>query len=230
MNEELNILNLEARPLNLTKLNKLKHLSYLIIKRTFDIICSLFGLLILIPLALVIKIIYILNKDFNKIFYSQTRIGKNGKEFKMYKFRTMIPNADKVLEELLEKDEKAKEEWNKNQKLDNDPRITKIGKLLRKTSLDEVPQFLSIFKNEMSLVGPRPLIPNELDNHNGNHKIYEAVKPGITGWWACNGRSALDYKDRLELEYYYVQNRNLKLDIKCIYLTIAAVLNKKGAK
>lgn len=230
MNEELNVLNLEARPLNLTKLNKLKHLSYLIIKRTFDIICSLFGLLILIPLALVIKIIYILNKDFNKIFYSQTRIGKNGKEFKMYKFRTMIPNADKVLEELLEKDEKAKEEWNKNQKLDNDPRITKIGKLLRKTSLDEVPQFLSIFKNEMSLVGPRPLIPNELDNHNGNHKIYEAVKPGITGWWACNGRSALDYKDRLELEYYYVQNRNLKLDIKCIYLTIAAVLNKKGAK
>ena len=230
MNEELNILNLEARPLNLTKLNKLKHLSYLIIKRTFDIICSLFGLLILIPLTLIIKIIYILNKDFNKIFYSQTRIGKNGKEFKMYKFRTMIPNADKVLEELLKKDEKAKEEYSINKKLKNDPRITKIGKILRKTSLDEFPQFLNTFLGSMSFVGPRPYLPREKKEMGYYYNRIIECKPGLTGLWQISGRSNLTFIERLKIEQQYSSNRNLKLDIKCLLKTINTVLSKKGAE
>lgn len=167
--------------------------------------------------------------DFKSIFYTQKRIGKDGKFIYMYKFRSMVPNADEVLKELL-KDPKYKKEWDKNQKLDDDPRITKIGKIIRKISLDEVPQFINVFKGDMSLIGPRPLVEGELDAHNGNHEIYEKVKPGITGWWACNGRSATDYDERLKLEYYYAENASLSLDIKCIFRTIKAVISRTGAK
>ena len=121
-------------------------------------------------------------------------------------------------------------QMNKYQKFENDPRITKIGNILRKTSLDEVPQFINILKGDMTMIGPRPLVPGELDSHNGNHEIYESVRPGITGWWACNGRSATTYEERLDLEYYYVKNRSLWLDIKCVFKTISAVICKKGAK
>ena len=168
--------------------------------------------------------------DFKTIFYTQTRIGKNGKEFKLYKFRSMVPNADEILEQTLKMDKVKREEWQKYQKFEKDPRITKIGNILRKTSLDEVPQFINILKGDMSMIGPRPLVPGELDSHNGNHEIYESVRPGITGWWACNGRSATTYAERLELEYYYVKNKSLWLDIKCVFKTISAVLTKKGAK
>lgn len=167
--------------------------------------------------------------DFKSIFYTQKRIGKNGKFIYIYKFRSMVPNADEVLKELL-KNPKYKKEWDKNQKLEHDPRITKIGKIIRKTSLDEVPQFINVFKGDMSLIGPRPLVEGELDAHNGNHEIYEKVKPGITGWWACNGRSATTYNERLKLEYYYVENQSIKLDILCIMYTIRAVIFRKGAK
>ena len=173
---------------------------YFIIKRLFDIVCSLIGCIFLLPIALIVKISYVLNKDYAPIFFSQDRIGKNGKTFKFYKFRSMVVNADEVLKELL-KDPKYKKEWDENQKFENDPRITKMGKILRKTSLDEVPQFINVLKGDLSLIGPRPLIEGELDAHNGNHEIYEAVKPGITGWWAANGRSATTYEKRLELEY-----------------------------
>ena len=173
---------------------------YFIIKRLFDIVCSLIGCVFLLPIALIVKISYVLNKDYAPIFFSQDRIGKNGKTFKFYKFRSMVVNADEVLKELL-KDPKYKKEWDENQKFENDPRITKMGKILRKTSLDEVPQFINVLKGDLSLIGPRPLIEGELDAHNGNHEIYEAVKPGITGWWAANGRSATTYEKRLELEY-----------------------------
>ena len=141
----------------------------------------------------------------------------------------MVPNADEVLKKLL-KQKKYKKEWDKNQKLENDPRITKIGRILRKTSLDELPQFINVLKGDMSLIGPRPLVKGELDKHKGDHAIYESVKPGITGWWACNGRSATTYEKRLELEYYYIKNMSLLLDIKCIFLTIKAVIGKSGAK
>ena len=202
---------------------------YKVIKRTFDIVVSLVGCIFLLPIIIIVKISYIISKDYNSIFYTQTRIGKNGKEFKLYKFRSMIPNADKVLKKLL-KNPIYKDEWERNQKLENDPRITKMGKILRKTSLDELPQMINVLKGDMSMIGPRPLVKGELDAHHGNHAIYESVRPGISGWWAVNGRSATTYEKRLELEYYYCENCSLKLDIKCFFMTITTVLHKRGAK
>lgn len=202
---------------------------YKVIKRTFDIVVSLVGCIFLLPIIIIVKISYLISKDYNSIFYTQTRIGKNGKEFKLYKFRSMIPNADKVLKKLL-KNPIYKDEWERNQKLENDPRITKMGKILRKTSLDELPQMINVLKGDMSMIGPRPLVKGELDAHHGNHAIYESVRPGISGWWAVNGRSATTYEKRLELEYYYCENCCLILDIKCFFMTITTVLHKRGAK
>ena len=126
----------------------------------------------------------------------------------------MVPNAGEVLVELL-KDEKYRAEWEANQKFKNDPRITKVGNFLRKTSIDELPQLMNVFVGDMSLVGPRPLVEGELADHNGL-KLYQKVKPGLTGWWGCNGRSNINYKERLELEYYYVKHCSLYLDVICI--------------
>lgn len=221
------IMDLEQQGVQRTSL---RELGYHFIKRIFDIVCGLIGLICLIPLTILVKIISVCSGDHKSIFYTQKRIGKNGREFKLYKFRSMVPNADEILEQTLKMDKVRAEEWKKYQKFEHDPRITKIGNILRKTSLDEVPQFINILKGDMSMIGPRPLVPGELDLHDGNHEIYESVRPGITGWWACNGRSATTYAERLELEYYYVKNKSLWLDIKCVFKTISAVLTKKGAK
>ena len=207
----------------------IKKYLYFGVKRLFDILIALIGCLFLLPIILIVKISYLLHKDFDSIFFRQKRIGKNGKEFNLYKFRSMVPNADEVLKELL-KDPKYKEEWDLNQKFEHDPRITSMGNMLRKTSLDELPQFINILIGDMSLIGPRPLVPGELDSHNGNHGLYESVRPGISGWWAANGRSATTYERRLELEYYYVQHCGLILDIRCVFRTIKAVIFKTGAK
>ena len=198
------------------------------IKRFLDIIISLIACIFLVPLYVVIKIFYLIDNDNESILYTHTRVGKNGKEFKLYKFRSMIPDADKVLKELL-KDKDRKKEWEENHKFDDDPRITKIGNFIRKTSLDEFPQFINVLKGDMSIIGPRPLVPGELEAKNGL-KLYERVKPGITGWWACNGRSSISYEERLELEYYYVKNYSLGLDVTCVLKTIYVVLFRKGAK
>ena len=202
---------------------------YLSIKRLFDILASLLGCIFLIPITILIKLITILSGDFHSIFYTQKRIGKEGKIIYIYKYRSMVPNADEVLKELLKK-KKYREEWKLNQKFKNDPRITKIGSILRKTSLDELPQLINVLKGDMSLIGPRPLVEGELDEHDGNHALYESVRPGITGWWGCNGRSNISYEERLDLEYYYCKNCSLKLDIKCFLKTINVVLFGKGAK
>lgn len=202
------------------------NITYLFFKRFFDIIIGILGLILLIPIIIVIKFSYILSGDFYTIFYTHKRIGKNGKEFRLIKFRTMVPKADKVLDDLL-KDPEFKDEWDKSQKLYNDPRITKEGRFLRKTSLDEMPQFINVLLGHMSLVGPRPLVPGELDAHNGNHELYESVRPGITGWWAANGCDNTDYNKRLELEYYYCRNCSFKMDIKCTIKTIKTVFSKK---
>jgi len=202
---------------------------YFLIKRIFDLSGSIIGIMFLIPITLIVKIINVCNGDFDRMFYTQKRVGKNGKIIHIYKFRTMVKNADEVLEELL-KNPEYKKEWDLNQKFENDPRVTKVGNILRKTSLDEIPQIINVLKGDMSFIGPRPLVVGELDAHKGNHKVYESVKPGITGWWACNGRSDTTYEERLELEYYYAKNCSLSLDIKCFFKTIAAVLLKKGAK
>lgn len=220
-------------PINLKKtestFSRIERITYFIIKRVFDILCSIFGILMLIPISLVTKICYIAVGDKKSIFYKQKRVGKNGKIIYIYKFRSMVYNADEVLKELL-KDPKYRKEWDINQKFENDPRVTKIGKILRKTSLDEIPQFINVLKGDMSLIGPRPLVEGELDAHKGNPMIYQSVRPGISGWWAANGRSATTYEKRLELEYYYCQNCSLWLDIKCFFLTIAEVLFKRRAK
>ena len=207
----------------------IKKYLYFGVKRLFDILIALVGCLFLLPVILIVKISYLLHKDFDSIFFRQKRIGKNGKEFNLYKFRSMVHNADEVLKELL-KDPKYKEEWDLNQKFEHDPRITSMGNILRKTSLDELPQFINILIGDMSLIGPRPLVPGELDSHNGNHELYESVRPGISGWWAANGRSATTYERRLELEYYYIQHCSLILDIRCVFRTIKVVIFKTGAK
>ena len=201
---------------------------YMIVKRFFDIIISLIGVILLLPVTGLVKLAYLLSGDKAKIFYRQTRVGLNGKTIRIWKFRSMVSNADEILQELL-KDEKYREEWEKNQKFENDPRITKVGNILRKTSIDEMPQFINVLTGDMSLVGPRPLVVGELAFHNGL-KLYEKVKPGITGWWGCNGRSSIDYHERLELEYYYVKNCSLYLDVMCIIRTIFAVLERNGAQ
>ncbi|MBE6161269.1 MAG: sugar transferase [Firmicutes bacterium] len=219
----------QERVLTSSQLISIEKVVYHFFKRLFDIIVGLIGIIMLIPLTIIIKIVSLVNKDTNSIFYKQKRIGKDGKFIYMYKFRTMVPDADKKLKEIL-KDEKYKKEWEENQKLSNDPRITKVGKVLRETSLDEIPQFINVLKGDMSLIGPRPLVEGELDAHKGNHEIYESVRPGITSWWAANGRSCTSYKKRLELEDYYIKNMGFKLDLKCMIKTILVVFKKDGAK
>ena len=205
-----------------------KQVIYIFVKRIIDIVVSIIMLLPLLIISLAIKVFYLLNKDTNSIFYKQNRLGNDGKSFEIYKFRTMVIDADKKLEELL-KNKDNKKEWTEYHKLKNDPRITKIGKFLRKTSLDEFPQFINALKGDMSIIGPRPLIDGELEYHKGL-KLYQRVKPGITGWWACNGRSNISYDERLELEYFYVKNCSFSLDLLIVLRTIVCIFKKTGAK
>ena len=210
--------------------NRLDDLSYKAVKRGFDIACGLVGRAFLIPVAVGVKIATMASGDFCPIFYKQRRVGKDGKEIKIYKFRSMCPDADAVLDQLLKESPELAKEWQENQKLKNDPRITKIGNVLRKTSIDEIPQFFNVLKGDMSLIGPRPLVNGELDAHGGDHTRYEAMRPGITGWWGCNGRNDTTYQERLNLEYYYVDNASVGLDMQCILKTIKAVVKKTGVQ
>lgn len=205
-----------------------KQMIYMAVKRLMDIVFGLVGLIALLPLMLIVKVSFLLTGDTKSIFYTQTRVGLNGKPFQLLKFRSMVWNAGELLQELL-KDPKYAKEWAENQKLENDPRITKMGGFLRKTSLDEVPQFLNVLKGDMSVIGPRPLVVGELEQHGGL-QLYNQVKPGITGWWGCNGRSNTTYDERLELEYYYVKNCSLWLDALTVIKTVVVLLNQKGAK
>ncbi len=203
-------------------------IAYLGIKRLLDILFGLAGCLLLIPITLAVKLVNLLSGDTAPVFYSQTRIGRHGKQFRMYKFRSMVPHADEILKQLLQQ-ENYRREWEENQKFENDPRITRAGRILRRTSIDELPQVINVLIGDMSLVGPRPLVKDELESHDGL-KLYYKVRPGITGWWGCNGRSNIDYRERLDLEYYYVKNCSLHLDVICVLRTILSVLKREGAK
>lgn len=215
---------------DVTSFLRLRTSLYLATKRIFDIFTSIIGLILAAPIMLGVALA-IKCQDGGKVFYKQTRVGKNGKHFQIYKFRSMVKNADEALKNLLTTDPESAKEFKKTQKLKNDPRITKIGKFIRKTSLDELPQLLNILNGSMSLVGPRPLIVGEIEEHHGDKGFYESVRPGLTGWWGCNGRSDTDdYKERLELEYYYVSNCSIKLDTKIIFKTALSVLGQKGAE
>lgn len=208
----------------------IKKYIYLGVKRLFDIVLSLIGCIFLLPIALIVKISYILNKDYESIFFSQDRIGKNGKTFKFYKFRSMVVDADKVLEELLKNDKEAKKEYKLNKKLKNDPRITKMGKILRKTSLDELPQLINVLKGDMSLIGNRPYLPREKEDMGIYYDTILKTKPGLTGYWQVNGRSNTTFEERLKLEEYYSNHASLKMDIKILFKTVYVVLFHKGAE
>lgn len=200
-----------------------------ITKRIFDILGGIFGAIFIIPLAIIIWIANFITGDNGPVFYSHKRIGKDGKYFKMYKFRSMCMNADERLKEILENDEEKRKEWEENQKLEDDPRITKIGKVLRKTSLDEFPQFINVLKGEMSLVGPRAVVEDEIDKFGMYKYKVLSVKPGITGYWAANGRSNTTYDERVNMEATYVDRFSILLDIKLLFKTVASVIKKEGA-
>lgn len=203
---------------------------YNFLKRILDIIGGIIGCILLIPTTIIIKIISIINKDYDSIFFTQDRIGKNGKIIKIYKFRSMIPNAEKVLEELMEKDPKIKEEYLKNKKLEKDPRITKIGWIIRKYSIDEFPQLINVLIGNMTLVGPRPYLLREKIDMGKYYDYVITCKPGITGLWQVSGRSDISFKNRLKLDEKYASEKSIKLDIKILLKTFKAVLGKKGAK
>lgn len=201
---------------------------YRFIKRTFDFIISGLSLILLSPIFLLIAVLIKFDSK-GKVFYKHKRIGKNGECIYLYKFRSMYSDSKERLEKMLE-DPKIRKEWEENYKLDNDPRITKIGSILRKTSLDELPQLFNILVGDMSIVGPRPVIDDEIKKYGSNKDKLLSVTPGLTGWWACNGRSCTSYEDRMKLELYYVDHRSILLDIKVIIKTAISVIKRDGAK
>lgn len=200
-----------------------------ILKRCMDICAGLCGILILIPLTIFVFVKNRKEGDKGPIFFTQNRIGKDGKEFKMYKYRTMVLGADKILEELMEKDPAIREEYIKNKKLMNDPRITSAGKFLREKSLDEFPQFINVLFGQMSLIGPRPYLPREKEDMGQYYEDVVACKPGITGMWQSHGRSDVDFDHRLVLDEYYYRNWSFWLDVTLLFKTIKQVLYGKGA-
>ena len=203
---------------------------YFCLKRVFDILVGILGIVLLIPLAFIIKAVSICNRDYKSIFFKQKRLGKDGRIIYIYKFRTMVPNAEKILMKWLEESEGIREEYYRDRKISNDPRITKIGKFLRETSLDEFPQFINIFKGDMSLIGPRPVVLDEADAYGRNKSKFLSMRPGLSGYWAVNGRSNTTYEERMKLELYYVNHCSIKLDIQIIFGTIKSVINKDGAR
>ena len=202
---------------------------YIILKRIVDIIGGLVGCSVLLPIMLVIKIAYLKNGDKAPILFTQTRIGKKGKEIKIYKIRSMVVDADRILYEMLELDPKLKAEYDANKKLKDDPRVTKVGKVIRKTSIDEFPQFINILKGDMTLVGPRPYLPREKDDMKDYYDEIIESKPGLTGLWQISGRSEVNFANRCRLDSFYSKRKGLLFDLKIFLRTFKVVLEKNGA-
>ena len=198
---------------------------YLFLKRLIDIVGSGLGILILIPVFLIIGILIKLEDPKGSVFFSQKRNGLNGKEFNMYKFRSMVHNAEDLLESLMSKNEMDGPVF----KIKDDSRITKIGKFIRKTSLDELPQLFNVLKGDMSLVGPRPPIPREVIQYNKYQYQRLLVKPGITCYWQISGRNNIDFDEWVELDLKYIKERNLFKDIYIILMTLPVLLGDKNA-
>ena len=207
-------------------MEKSKVKTYDFVKRIIDIIISSIGLIICLPIFIIIALLIKIDSK-GPVFFKHKRIGKHGKKLEIYKFRTMIDNAEEAMKYFTEE---QKKEFKENFKLENDPRVTRIGKILRKTSLDELPQIINILKGEMSIIGPRPVVKNELEKYGKNQERFLSVAPGLTGYWAANGRSDVSYEERMALELYYVDNRSLLLDLKIFLKTIGSVLRGRGAK
>jgi len=221
--------SIDAERKNNKKIN-IKNILYVVIKRFIDIIGSLIGIFLLIPVTICVYIARkILKEDDGPLFYEQLRYGKNGKQFRIYKFRTMCMYADRKLEEYLEENPEAKKEFDENHKLQDDPRITKVGEFLRKTSIDELPQLINILFSQMSFIGPRPIVDGEIEKYGELKDKFLSVKPGLTGYWQVNGRSNTTYEERIEMELYYVDHKSLWLDIKIFFKTFITVIKKEGA-
>ena len=209
---------------------KKQNLVYRIIKRSIDIIAGIVGCILLIPITILVWLVRLIKKEnTGPLFYEQLRIGKNGKQFRMYKYRSMCMNADETLKKYLEENDDARKEYKKYKKLKNDPRITKVGCFLRKTSLDEFPQFINVLIGNMSLVGPRPYLPREKEDMGEYYFAITKVKPGITGPWQVRGRSKLEFEDRMKLDVEYVNNMSIRKDIRMVWKTITKVIKKDGA-
>jgi Undecaprenyl-phosphate galactose phosphotransferase WbaP len=196
-------------------------------KRAFDIVGALALGVVFAPLMAVIVIMT--RREGGAALYKHRRVGLNGQMFGCLKFRTMIPNADQVLRELLEKDPDLKAEWVRDHKLRNDPRVTRLGRFLRRTSLDELPQIWNVLRGEMSLVGPRPVVREELLRYGRSVRVYLSTKPGITGLWQVTGRNDTDYRRRVALDAYYARNQSLWLDMYILSKTTFVVLGGSGA-
>ncbi|WP_241654644.1 sugar transferase [Sporolactobacillus shoreae] len=205
-----------------------KNVVYRIVKRTLDLVGAVVGLVFSLPLFLVISMLYLFGDNKGPVFFKQKRIGQNGKPFYIYKFRSMIVDAEEVLKSNSSL-------YNKylinNYKLEpkEDPRITRIGCFLRKTSLDELPQLINVLKGEMSLVGPRPVVIEELKEYGNKQELFLSARPGLTGYWQACGRSEIEYPERCNIELYYVKHQSFKFDVKIIIKTFFSVIKKRGA-
>ena len=218
----------EIKPIIVKK--RKENIAFRITKRAIDILAGLVGTILLIPITVLVWFVRIIKKEnTGPLFFEQLRIGKSGKQFRMYKYRSMCMNADETLKKYLEENEVARKEYKKYKKLKNDPRITKVGCFLRKTSLDEFPQFINVLIGNMSLVGPRPYLPREKEDMGEYYFAITKVKPGITGPWQVRGRSKLKFEDRMKLDVEYVNNMSIKKDIKMVWKTITMVIKKDGA-
>ncbi len=204
-------------------------ITYSFLKRTVDITASATALLLLSPVFLVTSLAIRKDSD-GPAMFTQKRIGKDGKLFEIYKFRTMVPDADKKLFELLDKDEKAREEYKVNKKLKNDPRITKVGNFLRKTSIDELPQLINVLKGDMSLVGPRPYLPREKEDMGDYYNTIIESKPGITGLWQVSGRSNTTFEERLHFDEEYNEKKSFTYDMGLLVKTVGSVVKGDGAE
>ena len=199
---------------------------YLLTKRTIDFIGALVGLILLSPIMVIVAIAIKLEDPKGNIIFGHMRVGKDGKMFPCLKFRSMFSNAEEMKKNFTEE---QKREYAETFKLKDDPRITKVGKFIRKTSLDELPQLFNILKGDMTIVGPRPIVTDELDFYGEYEDYYKAVKPGLTGLWQVSGRSDTTYDERVALDMEYVTTRNTFKDLYIIFMTVVKVLKREGA-
>lgn len=196
-------------------------------KRAFDILGASGLLLVLLPIFVVVACFVL--RDGGSAFFGHPRVGRGGRSFRCLKFRSMVPKADVVLAELLATNPEAREEWNRDFKLKNDVRVTAVGRFLRKTSLDELPQLWNVLRGDMSLVGPRPVVTSELERYGADARYYLSVRPGVTGLWQVSGRNNVDYATRVALDVTYVKERSTLLDISILLRTFKVVFEGSGA-
>ncbi|AEN90997.1 Galactosyl transferase CpsE [Priestia megaterium WSH-002] len=213
----------ENKENDMLKVNEKK--IYLFSKRFLDIVLSLIGLIFLLPVFIIVAICIKIEDKNGPVLFSQTRVGKNQSEFTMYKFRSMVSNAEELLENLLEQNETTGAMF----KMKNDPRVTKIGRFIRKTSIDELPQLINVLKGDMSLVGPRPPLKREVEVYTQYQKQRLLIQPGCTGLWQVSGRSNIGFEDMVELDLKYIVERSIFKDILIIIKTVLLVFNKNGA-